>query len=63
MAESVFMKADEVAEALGVSKTYAYKLIRKLNTELKDKGCIVLSGRIDRKFFYEHLYGGQQKEE
>lgn len=63
MAESVFMKADEVAEALGVSKTYAYKLIRKLNAELKDKGCIVLSGRIDRKFFYEHLYGGQQKEE
>ncbi|MBQ9044396.1 MAG: DNA-binding protein [Oscillospiraceae bacterium] len=63
MAESVFMKADEVAEALGVSKTYAYKLIRKLNAELKDQGCIVLSGRIDRKFFYEHLYGGQQKEE
>ena len=63
MAESVFMKADEVAEALGVSKTYAYKLIRKLNAELKDQGCIVLSGRIDRKFFFEHLYGGQQKEE
>ena len=37
---------------LGVSKSYAYKLIRKLNKELTKTGCVTIPGRIDRKFFY-----------
>jgi len=35
MAEKMFMRVGEVAEALDVSTPYAYKLIRKLNGELK----------------------------
>lgn len=31
-----FIRVDEVAEELDVSKPYAYKLIRKLNEELKE---------------------------
>lgn len=31
MAEKIFMRVDEVAEELGVSVPYAYKLIKKLN--------------------------------
>ena len=57
MAESIFMKVSEVAKELGVSESYAYKLVRKLNKELAETGCIVIAGRIDRKFFYEKLYG------
>ena len=34
MAGQIFMRADEVASALGVSKPYAYKLIKSLNEEL-----------------------------
>ena len=49
IAEQVFMKVDEVAAELGVSNSYAYKLIRELNKELKAAGCIVINGRIDRK--------------
>ena len=52
MAGQMFMRVDEVAEELGVSKPYAYRLIRDLNEELKKTGCITISGRIDRKFFY-----------
>ena len=33
-----FIKADEVAEELGISKPYAYKIIRRLNEELREKG-------------------------
>jgi len=33
------MSATEVAEQLGTSKAYAYKVIRKLNAELAKKGC------------------------
>ena len=35
--ENRFIRAEEVADELGVSKPYAYKLIRQLNEELKDK--------------------------
>ena len=34
MANQIFMRVNEVAEELGVSIPYAYKLIRQLNEEL-----------------------------
>lgn len=52
-----FYKAEEVARILGVSKPYAYKLIRKMNTELQAKGFITISGRISRQYFEERFYG------
>ena len=63
MAGQMFMRVDEVAEELGVSKPYAYRLIRDLNEELKKTGCITISGRIDRKFFYEKFYGTKERSE
>jgi hypothetical protein len=61
LAEKMFMRVSEVAEALDVSEPYAYKLIRKLNEELKQKGCIVIAGRIDRRFFYEKFYNSSKE--
>ena len=63
MAGQMFMRVDEVAEELGVSKPYAYRLIRDMNEELKKTGCITISGRIDRKFFYEKFYGTKERRE
>ncbi len=60
MAGQIFMRVDEVASELGVSKPYAYKLIKSMNEELKRTGCITISGRIDRKFFYEKFYGTKE---
>ena len=34
MAEQSFMRVEEVAQELGVSKSYAYKIVQKLNQEL-----------------------------
>lgn len=61
MAKQLFMRVQEVADALGVSKPYAYKLIRELNGELRKTGCITISGRIDRRFFYEKFYGTREQ--
>ena len=47
MANQIFMRVNEVAEELGVSVPYAYKLIRQMNEELAKTGCITISGRID----------------
>ena len=54
-----FICAEEVAQELSVSKPYAYKLIRQLNEELKEKGFITISGRVNRQYFYERLYGAE----
>lgn len=40
--EPKFLRAEEVAQELSVSKPYAYKLIRQLNEELKAKGFITI---------------------
>ena len=55
--ENRFIRADDVAQELSVSKPYAYKLIRKLNEELKAQGFITIAGRVNRQYFYERLYG------
>ena len=61
MANQIFMRVNEVAEELGVSVPYAYKLIRQLNEELKSKGFITISGRINREYFNERLYGARKE--
>ena len=61
MTGKMFIRVDEVAHLLDVSRPYAYKLIRSLNEELKKKGCIVIAGRIDRKFFFEKFYGTEKQ--
>ena len=58
-----FICAEEVAQELSVSKPYAYKLIRQLNEELKAKGFITISGRVNRQSFYERLYGAGKGDE
>ena len=63
MANQIFMRVNEVAEELGVSVPYAYKLIRQMNEELAKTGCITISGRIDRKFFHEKFYGTREQRE
>mgnify|MGYP001064073980 CR=1 FL=1 len=60
--ENKFIRVDEVANELDVSKPYAYKLIRTLNDELKAKGFITISGRVNRQYFEERLYGAERKE-
>lgn len=57
------MRVNEVAEELGVSVPYAYKLIRESNKELRKTGCITIAGRIDRKFFHEKFYGTREPKE
>lgn len=59
-----FMRVDDVASELGVSKSYAYKIVKRLNDELKEMGYLTISGRISRKFFVEKLcYNGNGKSE
>ena len=53
MSNHTFMRVEDVADMLGISKSYAYKIVRDLNAELKAKGFITVSGRINRQYFLE----------
>ena len=62
MNENNFMRVDDVAKELGVSKSYAYKIVQKLNVELREKGFITISGRVNRRYFMEKLcYGATER--
>lgn len=43
---TVFAKADEVSELLNCGKSTAYKIMRQLNNELKEKGYMTISGNV-----------------
>ena len=60
--ENKFIRVDEVAKELDVSKPYAYKLIRQLNEELKAMGFITIAGRVNRQYFNERLYGAERND-
>ena len=59
--EKRFMQAEDVAEELSVSVSYAYKIIRQLNAELKEKGFITISGRVSREYFNKRVYGSGEE--
>lgn len=63
MESTSFMRVDEVAQELGISKSYAYKIVQKLNAELKKKGFMTISGRVNKQYFMERTcYGATKKE-
>lgn len=58
MENKQFLNVNDVSEYLGISVPMAYKIIRKLNNELKEQGYITVSGRINRNYFSQKVYGG-----
>ena len=63
MENTSFMRVEEVAQELGISKSYSYKIVQKLNKELKTKGFLTISGRVNRKYFMERTcYSAERKE-
>ena len=61
MEEKKSMEPEDVAKAMGISKSYAYKIIRTLNKELKEKGFLTVSGKVNRQYFMERTcYGSNQ---
>ncbi len=56
--QSVSMKfytVKDIQNLLGVSKTKAYDIIRKLNQDLEERGFIVVRGKIYKEYFNKRL--------
>ena len=63
MTDNTFMRVEEVAQVLGVSVSYAYKIIQKLNAEMKEMDYLTISGRINRNYFMERFQYERRKGE
>ncbi|MBZ4655611.1 MAG: hypothetical protein PWP75_1102 [Caldanaerobacter sp.] len=50
-----FLTAEEVAEILGVSLSTAYRIIKRLNEELKAQGFITVAGKISKRYFEQKV--------
>lgn len=58
-----FMRVEEVAQELKISESHAYRIMRQLNKELREKGMITISGRVSRQYFMERLFYGYKSSE
>lgn len=63
MNNKLFYDAQDISIQLGVSKAYAYKIIRKLNDELKKQGFITISGKVNKDYYDERVYHSVRKGE
>ena len=51
MENKAFLTVEEVAAEMGVSKSYAYKIVKQLNEELQQMGYLTVAGRINAYYF------------
>lgn len=56
-ADKLYLDAPELSAMLGVSIGHSYKIIRELNSELKAKGYIVISGKVPTAYFKTKYFG------
>ena len=60
MANSIFIKADELAKELDISQGLAYKMIAQWNEELRAKGYTTVGGRVSRRYYQEKIMLGEK---
>ena len=56
IADKVLYSATDVISMLGVSRTYAYDLIKELNAELEQQGFHTIRGKVSRRYFDKKMY-------
>ncbi len=60
---NTFISVAEIMTVLSVSESKAYSIVRSLNAELKQKGFMIIPGRVSRQYFNERFYGLVKEEE
>lgn len=53
-----FLNTHDVAEYMDVSVGMAYKIIRRLNDELKSQGYLTVAGKVSRIYFEQKIFSG-----
>ena len=62
MENKTFMNADDIAEEMGISKSSAYKILRRLNAELREQGYYTVAGRVNTNYFRKKCVTASRQE-
>lgn len=57
MSNKNYLDAEAVAEFMGTSIPTAYKIIRRLNSELKESGYVTIAGKVNKQYFETKVFG------
>lgn len=60
MEQKYMMDVNDVIKELGVSKSKAYQILRKLNQSLEEEGYQAIAGKIPRPYWETKFYGYTQ---
>lgn len=60
---NTFLRVEEVPEEMEVSKSYAYKIVQRLNRELESMGYLTVSGRVNKQYFMEKVCYSRRNEQ
>lgn len=55
------ISAKEVSEVLGISNSYAYKVIEQLNKELQKAGYLTIPGKVDALYLQKRYFPAEEK--
>ncbi len=58
MVEKRLVRAEDLVNELEISKPLAYKLIAQMNKELKEKGYMIISGKVPRAYYKQRFFFG-----
>lgn len=56
LSEKTYLTVFDVQEELGISRSKAYQIIKRLNEELEQKGYLVINGKVSKRYFEEKFY-------
>jgi len=55
--KKIYYSAEDISAMLDISISHSYRIIRRLNKELEEKGFLVISGKLPIRYFEEKYYG------
>ena len=53
----IYYSAEDISAMLDISVSHRYRIIRRLNKELEEKGFLVISDKLPIRYFEEKYYG------
>ena len=54
--KGTMLGVDEVCERLRISRSYAYRIIRRLNSDLKEQGILTIPGKVNSAYLEERYF-------
>ncbi len=60
---TMYLSVEEVAELFDISVSFAYRVVERMNKELKEKGYYILYGRIPICYVESRIYGLEHAEQ